>query len=175
MDRAEHLAAGLPAVTVIVTGAAGFIGYHVTRALLARGEAVVGIDNLNSYYDVALKRARLAQIPPGAAFRFVAADIADRAAIEAVFAAHAETRVVIHLAAQAGVRYSMVDPYAYVASNVMGQVVMLEVARRLPDLAHFVYASSSSVYGLNQAMPFREADRVDTPVSLYAATSGRTS
>ena len=157
-------------MTVIVTGAAGFIGYHVTQALLARGDAVVGIDNLNSYYDPALKQARLAQIPAGAPFRFIQADISDRAAIEAIFAQHTETAVVIHLAAQAGVRHSMVDPYAYVTSNVMGQVVMLEAARRLPRLAHFVFASSSSVYGLNRSMPFREADRVETPTSLYAAT-----
>jgi UDP-glucuronate 4-epimerase len=154
---------------VIVTGAAGFIGYHVTQALLARGDAVVGIDNLNAYYDPALKRARLAQIS-GAAFTFIQADISDRAAIEAIFAHYPETALVIHLAAQAGVRYSMIDPYAYVTSNVMGHVVMLEAARNLRHLAHFVFASSSSVYGLNTAMPFREADRVDTPVSLYAAT-----
>ncbi len=157
-------------MTTIVTGAAGFIGYHVTQALLARGETVVGIDNLNTYYDVGLKRARLAQIEPGAAFTFVEADIADRPTIEALFTRYADTELVIHLAAQAGVRYSMIDPYAYVASNVMGHVVMLEAARRLPKLAHFVFASSSSVYGLNTAMPFSEADRVDTPVSLYAAT-----
>ena len=157
-------------LTVIVTGAAGFIGHHVTQALLTRGEEVVGIDNLNSYYDVGLKQARLAQIPAGAPFTFIQADIADRPAIEAVFAAHAGTTRVIHLAAQAGVRYSMIDPYAYVASNVMGHVVVLEAARRLPRLEHFVYASSSSVYGLNTAMPFSEQDRVDTPVSLYAAT-----
>jgi UDP-glucuronate 4-epimerase len=157
-------------VTVIVTGVAGFIGYHVTQALLARGESVVGIDNLNDYYDPVLKQARLAQIAPGAAFTFMRADIADRAAIEAIFARYPEVEIVIHLAAQAGVRYSMIDPYAYVASNVMGHVVMLEAARRLPRLAHFVFASSSSVYGLNTAMPFRETDRVDTPVSVYAAT-----
>ena len=157
-------------MTVIVTGAAGFIGFHVTQALLARGEAVVGVDNLNAYYDVGLKRARLAQIPQGAPFTFHMADIADRPAIEAIFAGHLDVELVIHLAAQAGVRHSMVDPYAYVSSNVMGHVVVLEAARRLPRLAHFVFASSSSVYGLNTAMPFSEADRVDTPVSLYAVT-----
>jgi UDP-glucuronate 4-epimerase len=157
-------------MTVIVTGAAGFIGHHVAQALLARGEAVVGIDNLNTYYDPALKRARLAQIPDGAAFTFLEADISDRPVIEGIFARYPETERVIHLAAQAGVRYSMIDPYAYVTSNVMGHVVMVEAARRLPRLAHFVFASSSSVYGLNAAMPFSEADRVDTPVSLYAAT-----
>jgi len=138
--------------------------------LLARGESVVGIDNLNAYYDPALKRARLEQIPAGAAFTFVQADIADRPAIEAIFARYPQTELVIHLAAQAGVRHSMIDPYAYVASNVMGHVVVLEAARRLPKLAHFVFASSSSVYGLNTALPFSEADRVDTPASIYAAT-----
>ena len=157
-------------MTTIVTGVAGFIGYHVAQALLAQGETVVGIDNLNSYYDVSLKQARLAQIRADAPFTFVHADIADRPAIEAAFAQYPATTQVIHLAAQAGVRHSMVDPYAYVASNVMGHVVILEAARRLPRLAHFVFASSSSVYGLNTAMPFSEADRVDTPVSLYAAT-----
>jgi UDP-glucuronate 4-epimerase len=157
-------------MTTIVTGAAGFIGFHVTQALLARGEDVVGIDNLNSYYDVALKRARLAQIAPDAPFTFVEIDIADREAVQAVFARYPQATHVIHLAAQAGVRFSMVDPYAYVSANVMGHVVMTEAARRLPKLVHFVFASSSSVYGLNTAMPFSEDDRVDTPVSLYAAT-----
>lgn len=155
-------------MTIIVTGAAGFIGFYVARALLARGEHVVGVDNLNDYYDVRLKHARLAQLPAG--FDFVQADVSDRLAIEAVFARYPKTHRVIHLAAQAGVRHSMVDPYAYVASNVMGHVVMLEAARRLPALEHFVFASSSSVYGLNTAMPFSEDDRVDTPSSLYAAT-----
>ena len=157
-------------MTVIVTGAAGFIGYHVTQALLARGDRVIGIDSLNSYYDVALKHARLAQIDPAAPFTFVQADIADREAIGAVFAQHPETTRVIHLAAQAGVRFSMIDPYAYVSANVMGHVVMLEAARRLSRLDHFLFASSSSVYGLNTALPFAEADRVDTPSSMYAAT-----
>ncbi len=157
-------------MTTIVTGVAGFIGYHVTQALLAQGEDVVGIDSLNAYYDVALKRARLAQIPADAAFSFVQADIADREAITAVFARYPQATRVIHLAAQAGVRFSMIDPYAYVSANVMGHVVMLEAARRLQRLEHFVFASSSSVYGLNKAMPFSEADRVDTPTSMYAAT-----
>ena len=154
----------------IVTGAAGFIGFHVVQALLARGDTVVGIDNLNDYYAPALKLARLGQIAAGASFTFVQADISDRAAIQAVFERHADATVVIHLAAQAGVRFSVIDPYAYVSANVMGHVVMLEAARRLPRLDHFVFASSSSVYGLNTAMPFAEDDRVDTPTSLYAAT-----
>jgi UDP-glucuronate 4-epimerase len=130
---------------------------------------VVGIDNLNAYYDPALKRARLAQIS-GAAFTFIQADISDRAAIEAIFAHYPETALVIHLAAQAGVRYSMIDPYAYVTANLMGHVVMLEAARHRQGLRHFVYASSSSVYGGNTEMPFSEGDRVDLPVSLYGAT-----
>jgi len=157
-------------VTIVVTGVAGFIGAHVARALVARGESVVGIDNLNDYYDVALKQARLAALLPDAGFTFHKADIADRAAIADIFARYPDTTRVVHLAAQAGVRYSMIDPYAYVAANVVGHVVMLEAARALRRLDHFVFASSSSVYGLNQAIPFTEVDRVDTPASLYAAT-----
>ena len=154
-------------MSILVTGAAGFIGYHAAAALLARGETVLGVDSLNDYYDVRLKHARLARLA-GAGFRFVQADVADR---EAMFAlASPEITHVLHLAAQAGVRFSMVDPYAYVSANVMGQVVMLELCRRLPRLAHFTYASSSSVYGLNRALPFEESARVDTPSSLYAAT-----
>jgi UDP-glucuronate 4-epimerase len=154
-------------MTVLVTGAAGFIGSHATAALLARGEQVIGVDNLNSYYDVALKRARLTLLEqPG--FTFIQADVADRDAMLAL----ADNKIthVLHLAAQAGVRYSMEDPYAYVMANVMGQVVMLEFCRKLPRLAHFTYASSSSVYGLNRDLPFSEGARVDTPSSLYAAT-----
>ncbi len=157
-------------MATIVTGAAGFIGYHVCRALLARGEAVVGIDNLTDYYDVRLKEARLAQLAPQGAFRLERIDIADKAKILALFDRERQTTRVVHLAAQAGVRYSLVDPYAYVASNVMGHVTVLEAARRLPRLEHLVYASSSSVYGGNAKLPFAESDPVDTPVSLYAAT-----
>jgi UDP-glucuronate 4-epimerase len=157
-------------MTVIVTGAAGFIGFHVAKALLARGETVCGIDNLNDYYSVALKRARLAELGTHAAFEFHEIDIADRDAVAAVFARHADATGIIHLAAQAGVRYSLINPYAYVQSNVMGQVVMLEAARRLAQLRCFVYASSSSVYGGNRKQPFAIEDRVDDPVSLYAAT-----
>ena len=155
--------------TVIVTGAAGFVGFHVAKALLGRGERVVGIDNLNSYYDVALKQARLAQLHDEPGFTFHQADIADKEAMFALFEGSGATRVV-HLAAQAGVRYSMEDPWAYVSSNVMGHVTILEAARRLPKLEHLVYASSSSVYGGNTKLPFAESDPVDTPVSLYAAT-----
>lgn len=155
---------------VWLTGTAGFIGFHVARALLARGVQVIGVDNLNAYYDPALKRARLAQLQERDGFTFIEADIADRDAMLALAKRHADITHIVHLAAQAGVRYSMIDPYAYVQSNVMGHVVMLEAARVLPALQHVVYASSSSVYGANTGLPFREADRVDLPVSLYAAT-----
>lgn len=157
-------------MTIIVTGAAGFVGFHVAAALLDRGEAVVGVDNVNDYYDVCLKAARLARLEGRPGFTFYRADIADRAAMERVFTAHPECRRIVHLAAQAGVRHSMVDPYAYVTSNVMGHVTLLEAARRLPVLDHLVYASSSSVYGGNRKLPFAETDPVDAPVSLYAAT-----
>jgi len=157
-------------LSTIVTGAAGFIGYHVCRALLARGEAVVGVDSLTDYYDVRLKQARLAQLAPHPGFRFLHADIADQAAMFDLFDRHPDATRVVHLAAQAGVRHSLIDPYAYVTSNVMGHVTVLEAARRLPRLEHLVYASSSSVYGGNAKLPFAEGDPVDTPVSLYAAT-----
>ena len=157
-------------MTVLVTGAAGFIGYHVAEALLARGERVIGLDNVNDYYDVRLKRARLARLQPKPQFTFTHADIADRVAVHDLVRRHAEIEAIIHLAAQAGVRHSLIDPYAYVQSNVMGHVVVLEAARLLPRLRHLVYASSSSVYGSNQDLPFSEADRVDTPLSVYAAT-----
>jgi len=157
-------------VTVIVTGAAGFIGYHVAQALLARGEHVVGVDNLNDYYDVSLKEARLGQLDAARGFEFIKADISDREAMFAIADAHAGATGVVHLAAQAGVRYSQINPYAYVQSNVMGQVVILEMARRLKALRHVVYASSSSVYGGNTEMPFAVGQAVDHPVSLYAAT-----
>lgn len=157
-------------MTILLTGAAGFIGFHTSVALLARGERVVGIDSVNDYYDVRLKEARLAQLAGRPGFTFHRVDIADRAAVQAVVAATEGITEIVHLAAQAGVRHSMVDPYAYVASNVMGHLVMLEVARGLKGLRHFVYASSSSVYGANRHLPFAETDRVDTPLSLYAAT-----
>jgi len=157
-------------MSVLVTGAAGFIGYHVATALLARGERVIGIDNLNDYYEVSLKEARLARLSPHVNFRFEKLDISDRDAILALGERHGEIDRIVHLAAQAGVRHSLVDPYAYIQSNVMGHVVMLEMARRLKTLRHFVYASSSSVYGANTQMPFSVDDRVDQPNSLYAAT-----
>jgi UDP-glucuronate 4-epimerase len=157
-------------MTVLVTGAAGFIGYHVAAALLARGERVVGLDNLNDYYDVSLKEARLARLTGLPGFSFLRADVADREAVAALFAERADLDRVVHLAAQAGVRYSLVNPYVYLTSNIEGHVVLLEHARRLPRLTHFVYASSSSVYGANRKMPFAVGDRTDRPVSLYGAT-----
>jgi UDP-glucuronate 4-epimerase len=157
-------------VTVFLTGAAGFIGYHVAEALLARGETVVGADNLNPYYDVRLKEARLDRLRAKPNFLFHHLDISDRHAVAPLFERHKDISEIVHLAAQAGVRHSLIDPYSYVQSNVMGHLVMLEAARQLSGLRHFVYASTSSVYGANQDLPFRETDRVDTPVSLYAAT-----
>lgn len=156
--------------TVLVTGAAGFIGAAVAQALLARGDAVIGIDNLNDYYEVALKQARLARLTPHAKFDFHQIDISDRDRMLKLAADFPGITHIVHLAAQAGVRYSLVNPYAYVTSNVMGQVVMLETARALPGLKHFVYASSSSVYGANTKTPFAVGDAVEKPSSLYAAT-----
>jgi UDP-glucuronate 4-epimerase len=153
---------------ILVTGAAGFIGMHVCQRLLARGDEVVGIDNLNDYYEVALKEARLAQLTPQPNFRFVRLDIADRDGLAELFAKEKAQRVV-HLAAQAGVRYSITNPQAYADSNLGGFLNILEACRHNP-VAHLVYASSSSVYGGNEKMPFAEGDSVDRPVSLYAAT-----
>ncbi len=155
---------------VLVTGSAGFIGYHVAEALLARGDIVIGIDNINDYYDVRLKQARLTRLREHPGFSFHHVDVSDKDAVGPVIADNADVSGIVHLAAQAGVRYSLIDPYAYVQSNVMGHLVILEAARRLNALRHMVYASTSSVYGSNTDMPFRETDRVDTPVSLYAAT-----
>ena len=155
---------------VLLTGAAGFIGYHVAETLLARGDQVIGVDNINTYYDTGLKRARLERLSRHPAFGFREMDISDREAMESLCKQHSDIRRIVHLAAQAGVRYSMVDPYAYVQSNVMGHLVIQEAARRLPNLDHLVYASSSSVYGANRKLPFAETDPVDEPVSLYAAT-----
>jgi len=157
-------------MSVLVTGAAGFIGFHVASRLAERGEAVIGIDNLNEYYSVGLKKARLERLERDPNFIFHKVDIADRGGIAEVFARYGDITRIVHLAAQAGVRYSLQNPYAYIDSNIMGQVVLLEAARRLPRLDRFVYASSSSVYGSNQKQPFSIEDRVDTPVSLYAAT-----
>jgi UDP-glucuronate 4-epimerase len=157
-------------MSVLVTGAAGFIGYHVAAALLARGEQVVGLDNLNAYYDVTLKERRLALLGAHADFAFRRADISDRDAMARLFADHPRIDRAVHLAAQAGVRYSLEDPFAYVQSNVLGQLVILEACRQQAGFRHLVYASSSSVYGGNTKLPFSTEDRVDKPVSLYAAT-----
>jgi len=155
-------------VKILVTGAAGFIGMHVCERLLARGEEVIGLDNLNDYYEVSLKEARLARLTPHASFRFHKLDVADRPGMAELFAQEKPQRV-IHLAAQAGVRYSLKNPHAYVDSNITGFVNVLEGCRHA-DVKHLVYASSSSVYGGNTKMPFSEHDNVDHPVSLYAAT-----
>lgn len=156
---------------ILVTGAAGFIGFHVTLQLLARGDTVVGVDNLNDYYDVSLKQDRLAEIakqPNAANFKFFKLDLADVEATAELFKQEQFDRVV-HLAAQAGVRYSLQNPNAYVQSNLVGFTNILEGCRH-NQVNHLVYASSSSVYGGNTKMPFSEQDTVDTPVSLYAAT-----
>ena len=153
---------------VLVTGAAGFIGFHLSKRLIAEGHTVVGIDNLNDYYDVQLKLDRLARLTPHANFRFIKLDVADREGMERLFAEEKFDRV-IHLAAQAGVRYSLVNPHSYVESNVAGFMNILEGCRH-SKVQHLVYASSSSVYGGNTRMPFSEHDSVDHPVSIYAAT-----
>ena len=153
---------------VLVTGAAGFIGMHCIERLLARGDQVVGIDNLNDYYDVTLKESRLARIADHAAFRFHRVSIEDKEAMAGIFAGEKPDRV-IHLAAQAGVRYSLENPHAYIDANLQGFMNILEGCRH-NDVAHLAYASSSSVYGGNAQMPFSEHHSVDHPVSLYAAT-----
>lgn len=152
----------------LVTGAAGFIGFHVSQRLLAAGHQVVGIDNLNDYYDVSLKQARLDQNTQHPDFIFIKMDLADRQAISSLFAEHAFERV-IHLGAQAGVRYSIENPHAYADANLIGHLNILEGCRH-HKIGHLLYASSSSVYGLNRKMPFSTDDSVDHPVSLYAAT-----
>jgi UDP-glucuronate 4-epimerase len=157
-------------MSILLTGAAGFIGSHVAKALLERGDRVVGVDNLNDYYDVQLKQARLALLSAYPGFVFAKLDVADRDGVFALVERHQDLRSIIHLAAQAGVRYSLENPYAYIDANVMGTLVMLEAARRIDGLTAITYASSSSVYGANQKQPFAVEDRVDQPVSLYAAT-----
>jgi UDP-glucuronate 4-epimerase len=157
-------------MTVLVTGVAGFIGSHVAKALLARGDKVVGVDNFSEYYDPVLKFARLKPIREEKGFTFVEGDIADREAMAALAKKHPDIDRIVHLAAQPGVRHSKVDPYIYVETNVMGHLVMLELAKELKGLKHLVYASSSSVYGGNRKLPSAVADRVDHPISLYAAT-----
>ncbi len=157
-------------MTVLVTGVAGFIGFHTARELLGRGDKVIGVDNLNDYYDVSLKQARFDVLGGEDGFRFECLDIADRAAVEDLVAKHGDITRVVHLASQAGVRYSLTDPYAYTRSNVEGQLVLLETCRTLSRLDHFVFASSSSVYGGNTKLPFSIQDPVNSPLSVYAAS-----
>jgi UDP-glucuronate 4-epimerase len=153
---------------VLVTGAAGFIGFHLTRRLLERGDTVVGVDNLNAYYDPALKKSRLEQLRKLQGFEFAQVDIADREAMEKVFG-KATFDAIVNLAAQAGVRYSIENPYAYVDANVVGFMNILEGVRH-HGTGNLVYASTSSVYGLNTNLPYKESENTDQPVSLYAAT-----
>jgi len=153
---------------LLITGAAGFVGFHLANALVDRGEAVLGVDNLNDYYDVHLKEARLARLEPRPGFRFIRLDLADRAQTADLFARENPKRIV-HLAAQAGVRYSIENPNAYIDANLVGFGNVLEGCRSI-GVDHLVYASSSSVYGANDHLPFKETDNVDHPVSLYAAT-----
>lgn len=153
---------------ILITGAAGFIGFHLSRALLARDYSIVGYDNLNDYYDVRLKQDRLAQLLPNENFTFIEGDLADKEKLEAQFKSQ-PFDMVINLAAQAGVRYSIENPDAYIQSNIVGFFNLLECCRHYP-VKHLIYASSSSVYGANKKIPFSTEDRVDHPVSLYAAT-----
>lgn len=155
---------------ILVTGAAGFIGFHTAKRLLESDQTVVGIDNLNDYYDVTLKEARLKELEKFENFQFVKIDIADNDAMKSLWEKQGPFTNVIHLAAQAGVRYSLENPHAYINSNIVGHLNIIEQCRNTKDFAHLVYASSSSVYGGNTKTPFSVKDRVDNPVSLYAAT-----
>jgi UDP-glucuronate 4-epimerase len=157
-------------MTVLITGAAGFIGYHVAAALAKAGEPVIGVDNLNDYYDVGLKEARLGELAHLKGFAFERLELAAPGALVDLVQRHPEIDRVVHLAAQAGVRYSLVNPRAYISANLVGHLEVLEACRRIARLKHLVFASSSSVYGGNTRVPFGETDAVDTPQSLYAAT-----
>lgn len=154
----------------LVTGAGGFIGFHLSQALLVRGETVIGVDNLNDYYSPLLKKARCDQLKKYQYFHFYHADIAEQSAVKKIFQKHQDIQFIFNLAAQAGVRYSLENPFAYIQTNVTGHLTILEMARLLPKLQRIFYASSSSVYGLNTKLPFSEADRVDRPSSVYAAS-----
>lgn len=165
MKNSEYLAA-----PVLVTGVAGFIGFHTTQKLLSEGRRVVGVDNFSTYYDVQLKRDRLAKLTPHPNFKFVELNIADRAVMEKFWTDHGPFYDVIHLAAQAGVRYSLTNPYEYITTNCMGHLVVMEMCRHTAGFRHLVYASSSSVYGANKKLPFSVQDPVEQPISLYAAT-----
>jgi UDP-glucuronate 4-epimerase len=153
---------------VLLTGAAGFIGFHVAKALLERGDEVVGVDNINDYYEISLKQARLNHLTPHKNFSFHKIDVADKEKVLPLV--NLNPTHIIHLAGEAGVRHSFLNPYSYIKSNVLGHITMLELARQIPQLKHFVYASSSSVYGGNEKVPFAVGDNIDHPVSLYAAT-----
>lgn len=154
---------------VIVTGAAGFIGYHLAKTLLKEGHDVVGIDNLSPYYDVNLKKNRIKDLEhPN--FTFILCDISKQDEVKAVMKAHSDTNKIVHLAAQAGVRYSIENPQAYLEANILGQLNLIEEGRKLDNLDHFLYASTSSVYGSNDKLPFSVQDRVDHPISFYAVT-----
>lgn len=155
---------------VLVTGVAGFIGFHTALRLLQAGRRVVGVDNLNDYYDVRLKQDRLQELGNFQDFTFVRADISDKGGMEALWAEQGPFVEVIHLAAQAGVRYSIKNPYSYIASNITGHLTVMEMCRHTEGFRHLVYASSSSVYGGNEKLPYSVSDSVDHPISLYAAT-----
>lgn len=157
-------------MTILVTGVAGFIGYHTATALLARGERVLGVDSVNGYYDVRLKEARLARLEGRNGFSFRRLDVADRAALAEAVREEGGVDRIVHLAAQAGVRYSLTNPEAYIRSNLDGHFAILDLCRSLTGFKNLVYASSSSVYGGNTKLPFSVEDRVDHPISLYAAT-----
>ncbi len=157
-------------MAILITGAAGFIGYHTCKALLERGEHVIGVDNMSTYYNISLKKARLLQLIKYRTFCFHELDIAERAPMLTLAGDYPTIDRVINLAAQVGVRHSLVCPFAYSRSNVEGHLVVLEFCRSLQHCRHLIYASSSSVYGANRKLPFSIEDRVDTPISLYAAT-----
>lgn len=157
-------------MTILVTGTAGFIGYHTSKCLLEKGEKVIGIDSLNPYYDVNLKKDRLKELERFPHFTFHHTNIADKNFIETMDKNYSHIQEIVHLAAQAGVRYSLENPHAYAEANLIGHLNLLELARSLRNLKNMVYASSSSVYGSNAKLPFSVEDRTDTPISFYAAT-----